>query len=246
MATIDEITSQLAAACVPVPSSGSDVCVVCHGCPNPGYGDCSSCSATRRQLTRSVGRVVPVSLTEGAGQLHYVLRMYKRSPRVRDRQIHSASVIALAGRFLRDHGSCIAEASGGAWDVITTVPSTTATGTPHQMEIAFSMYTPLREQHEVLLRRGPGVLGHNEASDTGYEVTRDVTDTRVLIVDDTFTSGARSQSAASALQIAGADVVAIVPVGRYINPGYGDHVREYWDRQRHEPYDFDTCCLERL
>jgi len=170
--------------------------------------------------------------------------MYKRSPRPEDRQLHSASVIALLGRFLRDHGSCISTAAGSEWDVITTVPSTAVTGTAHQLETAFSMYSPLDRQHRALLRRGSGPLDHNRASDTGYEIVQDVAGLRVLIVDDTFTSGARAQSAASALQVAGATVVAIVPIGRYINPGFAQHVQDYWDRQRSIPFDFDVCCLE--
>jgi adenine/guanine phosphoribosyltransferase-like PRPP-binding protein len=185
-----------------------------------------------------------MSLTDGAGQLHYILRMYKRSPRRQVRQLHAASVIALLARFLRDHESCIADFAGGTWDIITTVPSTATTGTAHALETAFSMYAPLDEQHRALLHRGTGNLGHNLASDTGYVASEDVRDVRVLVVDDTFTSGARSQSAVSALQLAGATVVAIVPIGRYINPGFSDRAREYWNKQRHTGFDFDTCCLE--
>lgn len=244
MATVDQLTSQLAAACTPVPPSGPGICSVCHGCPNADWQECWSCSTTRRQVSRPAAHVVPISLTHGTGQLHFILRMYKRSPRPRDRQIHSASVVALVGRFLRDHGPCIADVAEGTWDVITTVPSTTATTDPHQLEIAFSMYEPLHEQHRTLLRRGPGQLDHNLASDTGHEVIEDVSGLRVLIVDDTFTSGARSQSAASALHLAGATVVAIVPIGRYINPDFGTHVRSYWDEQRRTPFDFGVCCLE--
>ncbi len=67
---------------------------------------------------------------------------------------------------------------------------------------------------------------------------------RVLVIDDTFTSGSRSQSAASALQLAGASVVAVVPIGRYINPDFNERTGEYWNRQRGVGFDFDACCLE--
>ena len=40
---------------------------------------------------------------------------------------------------------------------------------------------------------------------------------RVLLLDDTYVSGARSQSAAAALRLAGA-VPVIVPLGRVLRP----------------------------
>jgi predicted amidophosphoribosyltransferase len=40
---------------------------------------------------------------------------------------------------------------------------------------------------------------------------------RILLVDDTFTSGATFQSAASALALGGADVIAGVVIGRVID-----------------------------
>jgi hypothetical protein len=42
--------------------------------------------------------------------------------------------------------------------------------------------------------------------------------TRVLLLDDTYVSGARAQSAAAALRLAGAHRVLIVPLGRVIRP----------------------------
>ena len=42
--------------------------------------------------------------------------------------------------------------------------------------------------------------------------------TRVVLLDDTYVSGARSQSAAAALHRAGARAVLIVPLGRVLRP----------------------------
>ena len=98
---------------------------------------------------------------------------------------------------------------------------------------------------ELLLVGGGGVsLGHNVASDEGFVVGRRVDGERVLMVDDTFTTGARAQSAASALSLAGADVVAIVPVGRVVDPGW-EHVGGWWEGWRRRPFTFDTCAPEQ-
>lgn len=106
------------------------------------------------------------------------------------------------------------------------------------------MAPPLAEDFRQVLERGDGPLGHNQASDTGYRVAADVDGANVLLVDDTFTSGARIQSAASALTLAGATVIAAVPIGRVINPGFSTATAALWEAARAEPFDFDVCCLE--
>jgi hypothetical protein len=66
-------------------------------------------------------------------------------------------------------------------------------------------------------------------------------------VDDTYTSGANVQSAAVKLTVAGARVVAAVPVGRVIDTRRRDRFPEkhaFWRRQRGIPFDFGRCCLE--
>lgn len=73
----------------------------------------------------------------------------------------------------------------------------------------------------------------------------DVVGTAFLLVDDTLTSSARLQSAASALQLAGADVVAAVTVGRYLNPERSQTDLQLLARARAAPFRFDECCLER-
>ena len=45
-----------------------------------------------------------------------------------------------------------------------------------------------------------------------------VAGTDVLVVDDTWVSGGSAQSAAVALKLAGARRVAIVVIGRHVNP----------------------------
>jgi orotate phosphoribosyltransferase len=62
--------------------------------------------------------------------------------------------------------------------------------------------------------------------DDGFAPTTSVSGDRILIVGDTFTSGARTQSAASALQLAGARVVAILPIGRVVDPEFSDAAAE--------------------
>lgn len=66
---------------------------------------------------------------------------------------------------------------------------------------------------------------------------------RVLVIDDTLTTGARLQSAASALLLNGASAVAAIVVGRVINPEWNDSCRRIWDEARAAQFSFDHCCL---
>ncbi|TDE31042.1 phosphoribosyltransferase [Actinomadura sp. 6K520] len=75
-------------------------------------------------------------------------------------------------------------------------------------------------------------------SDVGYQTSKEVSGLRILLVDDVYTTGARSQSAASALQLAGATVVGIVAIGRRINPGYNDFSLRLWKEQRAQSFQF--------
>lgn len=66
----------------------------------------------------------------------------------------------------------------------------------------------------------------------------------MLLVDDTWTTGSHLQSAASALTLAGADVVAAVVVGRVIRTDWSFTDDEWWSEMRRIPFSFDICCIE--
>ena len=112
MPTVSEIALSLTGICTPVPPSGDGVCRICHGCPNPGWSTCWSCSNITGQLSRPCDLVVPVSLYEITSQLHHVLRHYKsdRYPHLHDQ--FGAQVVSLLSYFLTTNGDCIAEAAG--------------------------------------------------------------------------------------------------------------------------------------
>ena len=94
-----------------------------------------------------------------------------------------------------------------------------------------------------LLRASNRPAGHLAASDHGFTVMSRVRGRRVLLVDDTLTTGAEVQSAASALQAAGATIPAAVVLGRYINPDFNQAASDLWERAHGRPFAFDRCCL---
>jgi predicted amidophosphoribosyltransferase len=249
MATAEELTDPYLSTYVAVPRAGEGVCDLCHGAPNPGFTRCWSCANTMGQVSHPSRLVVPISLTkkttsptDTGGQFHDVLRNYKYSHNAEVRQRLGLQVSAVLTRFLRKHSACIAAAAGEPWDYLTITPSTKASSTPHALERAIGMSEDLRVQYRAVLQRGPGELEHNQAADDGYVTTTSVKGDRILVVDDTFTSGARSQSAASALTAAGATVVGIVPIGRFIDTNR-EAAAALWEAARQVPFSFDVCCL---
>jgi hypothetical protein len=96
--------------------------------------------------------------------------------------------------------------AGEDWDHLTIVPSSKERPTPHPLEDVIGRVSALRQMYVPAMVKGPGEIDHNTARDDGYVVNVDVQRQRFLLIDDMFTSGARLQSAASALQIAGARV----------------------------------------
>ncbi len=243
MPSVHEVSEPLARFCRPVPARGPGVCAICHGCTRPGFSTCYSCAHVTGQVRRPCHRIVPLSVYAIPGGLHATLRRYKDGGVAEDRYRHTVFVASLLARFLFDHGDCLQGGRAGGWDLITTVPSSGRPGR-HPLERALGLVPWLAAQHRETLTRGAGTMGHNMASDTGFVARPDVRGARVLLVDDTFTTGARAQSAASALQLAGARVIAVVPVGRVIDPSHGEHAQAYWKSRSREPFDFRRCCLE--
>ena len=77
-----------------------------------------------------------------------------------------------------------------------------------------------------------------------YRATQAMTSHRaVLVVDDTWTTGGRAQSAAIALHDAGAARVAVVVLGRHFDRDFGSG-ETYYQQATARKFTWDTCCLE--
>lgn len=243
MAGYIEITDGLRHTYTRVLPAGEGVCKICHSQPGHGMAICSSCEYVMRRLSRPVGLVVPISLSEGTGALHHSLKYYKSDDTPEFyRQKYRREIAALLHRFVKEHRGCIAAAAGADWDVVTIVPSTSGRTGVHPFEDVLQVSRFLFAEYRALLVRSAVEVAPRQPHDSLFEVTEPVHGRSILILDDTFTSGARSESAASALQLAGATVVGIVPVARYMNPEYS---AELLVRARQMPFDFDRCCLDQ-
>ena len=68
----------------------------------------------------------------------------------------------------------------------------------------------------VVIGEGPATAGHLAPAAGAFEVGDGLGGRHVLLLDDSWVTGARSRSAAVALHRAGAEVVAIVVAGRAV------------------------------
>ena len=244
MPTAAQYTDPFLQTYTPVPVAGPGVCTICHSGPGPGHAVCYSCTEVMRQVSHPTTIVVPISLYKLNSQLWHVLRYYKDGSG-RSADLLSMQVAAIIARFTAQHLRCIAKVLGGDPAVVTSVPSTRASQRPgtHPLETAVARVGALASRYAPLLVRGSAYVDHNRADDEAFTMRRTLSGERVLVVDDTLTTGARLQSAVSALHRAGASAVAGLIVGRVMDPDWNDNCRRIWDQGRETQFSFDECCL---
>ena len=102
-----------------------------------------------------------------------------------------------------------------------------------------------RDRYQPVLTLGPDASIEGRAVLVNrYRATQAMTGhPAVLLVDDTWTTGGRAQSAAVALHDAGAARVAVVVLGRHFDRDFGPG-ETYYRQAKARKFTWDTCCLE--
>lgn len=224
------IAAPLLASSMAVPPSGSGVCGICHSSVD-GYDFCYPCNQARQFLLRNVPVIVPISLEVEGEQLHHALKGYKddRDSAVRDRFAYQLA--ALTEIFWRNHQTCVEP-----FDSVATLPSMERNAfeaVVHRSRRLAGLYRP------VLTRVGPS--GTHQLDATKYTVdSSQVEGRRIVLVDDTFTTGATVFSAVRAIRDAGGTVEHVVVIGRYIKRAYRPSA-ELIERMRGRAWDVTEC-----
>jgi predicted amidophosphoribosyltransferase len=242
---IDPLDS-VAAACTWVPPAGEGVCVTCHASAPTGRERCFSCFRTMAQVSAPVPAVVPISLYRTGDDLWHALRHYKDGRNATERRRLRRDLARLLSRFLRHHLACVAPGAPATW-LITCVPPTRRRSflpfqpRPVESLIRRSWWLRRRYRRTLSNRDAPE---HRQSSDAAFAVTREVRGLELILVDDTYTTGASVQSAASALQLAGATVLAVVVIGRVVNPEANPAEARLWAAARRQPFRLQECCRD--
>jgi predicted amidophosphoribosyltransferase len=220
------------------PRRGSSVCGTCFNFTD-GYTRCYACDHGRLVLDA----VAPISYSVAREQLHHALASYKRLDGDVARRL-GASLAAVLWRFLAEHERCLAQATGtDRFELVTTVPSGDRTRDDrHPLRwIVGELVAPTRDRHERLLRRSDAEVPQRSFSPEKFVATTSIEGRSVLLIDDTWTTGATAQSAAAALKAAGAGTVAAVVIGRHLNREW--HENDKRIRGIARPFDWSKCAL---
>ena len=209
------------------PCGAAVSCVVCRGPLRPGYTRCYQCT---QHLLLGEGLladvVAPVSYAVRGTAFAFALAWYKSAqnkPAQNKPVQHSAAgrpdeaeaLLALLLAFLRDHGPCVWRHAGmPAPGLLAVVPSGWGRQGTHPL---LRLAAPRLRMPLVPLGMRHGEQGRDLNADRFVAGPAEGAD--VLLLDDTWVSGASIQSAAVALKRAGAGRVAAVVLGRYLNPG---------------------------
>ena len=207
-------------------------CEVCRGPVRPGFARCYQCD--RHALLAPAllaDAVVPISYAIKGTPFADHLWRYKSVPVPSSSPPPPtsppppallpapawarASVLALLLAFLTDHGPCVWRRAGmPPPDRLAVVPTGAGRPGPHPL---LRLVSPYLRLPGCALALRPGRQGRDLDLDR-FQVLARPAGASVLLLDDTWVSGASAQSAAAALKLAGARHVAVVVLGRHVNP----------------------------
>ena len=235
MPTVAELT-ELYGNFMLVPRAGPGICQVCFTFTE-GHDRCFVCS--RRNSALDV--VVPISYSVAGGPQHHALAGYKRLTGDVARRLE-VELAAVLWRFLSVHEPCVASsAPTGAFDIVTVVPSGSQErdGAHPLRRIVSELVRPTVERYQPVLSRSAASVPERTVDARKYEVAHPLGGESVLLIDDTWTTGANAESAAMALREAGAGPVAAVVIGRHVKRGWRENERRLHDLSR--PFDWSSC-----
>jgi hypothetical protein len=190
------------------------LCACCRGPTRPGSRLCYHCSLYQECLPGLLPDVVaPVAYAPKGGRHATSLWLYKSSRP--DAGTARAALTALLLVFLRDHGGCVWRRAGMARPThVAVVPSRRARPGTHPLQRLAAPYLTLPW---VPMRLARSEDPDCRDPDPWRFAAERVPGASVLLLDDTWTSGASATSAAAALKIAGARSVALVVLGRHLD-----------------------------
>ena len=175
------------------PRPGPDVCPLCFNLEARRGLVCRACEPP---TPHHLERVVPISYSIGGGRLHAELAAYKRDadPFVTE-AVRDLAVIL--NRFLLRHELCVG--AGRRFELVTTVPSSDPQrDARHPLRRIVADLLPVAAaRHQRLLRTAKATAAPHVFDDARFAACRDLAGERILLIDDTWTTGASAQSAAA-------------------------------------------------
>ncbi|MBP2353941.1 hypothetical protein JOF29_005051 [Kribbella aluminosa] len=216
---------------------GPGVCFVCRSAAKDGYDVCYPCRTHRDASHLTSDAVVPIAYAlKGAQHAHH-LATYKFEPPSYSAR---AALQALSILFLGLHRPCFEQAAGGRLTHAAVVPSTRGRRGVHPLQ---ALLMPSISLPFVSARPG-AEYAKDDRTFRGDRFTAPVLpNARVLLLDDTWTTGARAQSLSHTLKSAGARCVITVVLGRHVN-GRHDGSKALVEQAKSTAFDIGRCSLD--
>jgi hypothetical protein len=196
-------------------------CQTCRGPVQAGFARCYQCDLAHGRFDGLLADVVvPVAYAVKGGQLAADLWRYKSG--LSGAADAGARLTAMLSGFLHEHASRVWRSAGmaGGPGLAGVVPSGQGRPGEHPLLgiVASCVDVPV-----VRLSAPRGAAPRGRGLGDGFAVgwltvAGPVGGADVLLVDDTWVSGGSAQSAATALKTAGAQRVALVMLGRHVDP----------------------------
>lgn len=204
---------------IPVLPPGPGVCAICHG-PSGDYRRCYTCHRHATDLALDNVEVVPLALAVKRGYLATALYRYKNANDADEAGFHTHRLRALIQSLMPHVGRCVGR-PGTAFDWVTWVPSRRPND-PVEDLLRSTDWAKEQTLVSLLDWQDQSVASH-ASSPSKFRADTIVRGDHVLLVDDTWTTGATALSAISALFDAGADRVTAVVIGRHFDPAWRDN-----------------------
>ena len=198
-----------------VPRPGAPpLCAACRGPAGPGCSRCYQCDLQAECLAGLLPDVVvPIAYAVKDGEQARNLWLYKSA---RPGSAAAAAALrALLVVFLHDHGPCAWRAAGMTTTPthLALIPSGRGRPGPHPLRSLAAPYLALPRASLWLRSRDDQQI---RDLDPGRFGAQRLPGARVVLLDDTWTSGASAASATAALKLAGAHSVAVIVLGRHV------------------------------
>lgn len=211
-------------------------CIVCRGTKRDDFAECLKCGRDFRdaQWPDLLGFGVFARADEQSGTL---MHRYKKSDPARGSRIVGSLAAAAMHQAYNQLPTL---------DVITTVPSTQGRkGHPlHTLVSQAGVKLGIPTQIDQLLQADPDAppLGRKVSSEA-FTVTKNLAAKHILLIDDTWTTGAHMLSAVGALHTAGAAQITAIALARWLGSDNSYHQSEIMKHARQNPrrfadYDF--------
>ena len=206
---------------------------MCRGPAEPSYRSCYPCNEHTRASRSLADAIFPIAYCAKGGQHYEDLKRYKNPPIV---PLAGARLRGVTENFLERHLACLAHAAGGKLTHLAVVPSTRRGG-PHPLSeilgIADQVIDGIGANPDHARRFSADTFTTSWQADLRYPA-------RVLLFDDTWTTGASLQSFAHTLKQAGATSVVGLVLGRLINWDYLP-ARPIFKSIKDVPFDVNRC-----